>query len=126
MAERVPHELGEKRTFMFLTIMDLVRQDSALQDEVTQEAFKTILETDTADLSRWVAQCKPRYQEPRGGRPWVWEVSVSVLAGAPFREALDALSASVDSKRFLIAPHRWGQTQLHKQAWEDLKKLTAQ
>ena len=75
-------------------------------------------------LERWVSQFKPRYSEPRSGRTWVWELSVSSRCDPPFRQSLDALSAGIKTKRFQVAPPRWGQTGLQKALWDDLKRLS--
>lgn len=49
----------------------------------------------------WVSS-KPRYSEPRSGRTWIWELSVSSLCDPPFWQSLDALSAGISCKFFVL------------------------
>ena len=123
--ENKPHELGEKRVFLFVAFLQMLKADADLKDATLQASIDALLDADTADLSRWVASFKPRFSEPKSGRVWVWELAISALTSPEMRKALDHLSAAVDTVRYKIAPHRWGQTGLNKAMWEDLKKLAA-
>lgn len=57
---RVPHELGQKRVFMFASVLDLMQNDSELQSSSeVQKAFKHLASLEPAVLERWVSQFKP-------------------------------------------------------------------
>lgn len=116
----VPHPLGEKKMFLFGTFMDLLSKDLT-PDHPSQEHIKLLQAMDSSDLARWIATFRPRYATPRDGRPWVFELSVSVLSGEDFRKSLDALSMQVRHESIRIEPQRWAQSAIQKQVWEDLR-----
>ncbi|CAK0828969.1 unnamed protein product, partial [Prorocentrum cordatum] len=121
---REQHPLGEKRVWLFAGVVTKLKTDLAQEPEHVQQAVATLESISVPQLERWVASMKPRYAEPKDGRSWVLELAVGSLCSAEFRKALDDL-CSVDSDEWKIAPHRWGQTGLHKAAWDDLKMLSA-
>ena len=125
--ERKPHELGEKRVFLFLCFLELLKNDPDLAgaDGTVPKTVDSLLDTKVTDLSRWIAGFKPRVNEPKAGRPWVWELALSSLCPDKFRGDLDFLSSRIDTARWKIAPHRWGQTGLNKAVWDDVKRLAA-
>ena len=124
-SDNKPHELGEKRVFLFLSFLATLAEDPQFKEGPVADSLKVLMDLDTEQLSRWVASFKPRFSEPKAGRAWVWELSISALIPPEVASALDSLSATVDTPRWKIAPHRWGQTGLNKAVWDDLKKLAA-
>ena len=120
-----PHELGEKRVFMLLVLLQMMQDDNTLEGEPVKTAIQHLLSLPPSDLSRWIGSFKPRYAEPKSGRAWVWELSCSSLLPEETRSALDTLCKTIDSSRWKVAPHRWGQTGLQKAVWEDLRKLSS-
>ena len=84
---------------------------------------KTLQAMDSDDLQRWIAQFRPRFAQPREGRPWVWELSISVLCGEDCRKCLDKLAATVRLEQLRIEPQRWSQTAVQRQVWDDLRRL---
>ena len=119
-----PHPLGEKRIFLLSAFLELVVQDLS-GFPAASEAVKVLQAMDVDDLLRWISNFRPRFAQPKEGRPWVFEVSISVLSNDAFRKAWDTLASQVRLEAVRIEPQRWSQTQVQKQVWDDLKKLSA-
>ena len=122
-AAPVPHPLGEKRLFLFASFLDLLVKD--LDNHPAQSAVKEIQAMDSDCLLRWISHFRPRYNQPKEGRPWVFELSLSVLGNDSFRQAMDTMAQHVRLDSCRIEPQRWSQTQIQRQVWEDLRKFTA-
>lgn len=119
------HELGEKRVFLFVCMLQQLKSDTDLSDGTFPQPLDALLGTDMESLSRWISSFEPRYAEAKAGRVWVWELAVSTLAPEKFKHHLDTLSSLVNTDRWRVAPHRWGQTGLNKAVWDDVKRMAA-
>ncbi|CAK0838579.1 unnamed protein product [Prorocentrum cordatum] len=110
---------------MFANMLKIFEGALHEEPEPVRNGIAMLKSVPIATLNRWVASFKPRHSDPKAGRAWAWELSISSLASVPFKESLDNLCA-VDTEDFKIAPHRWGQTQLHKQCWDDAQAMAEQ
>ena len=119
------HPLGEKVFFMHATVCQtLSTLAESKSDQKVIEAMQKLLEMKEADVVSSVSSVNPRHKTPKAGRPWVWELMMTPITMAAFREMWAVVVQAHASKAWpeiKVDLRRNTQTELEKKLWEKLK-----
>lgn len=80
----------------------------------------------TSEVKMNLGAFGPRYNTPKSGRAWVFELTVSTLAQEKFRIALFTIMSFLQERKselLKIENMRKGPQGLRQALWDDLKKL---
>ena len=80
------HPLGDRRTFLFVSMVKEVCELTSLQGSQYLAAWKELAQMDMDLVTGCVGHFGPRFPSPKGGRPWAMELHLAVLATDAFKD----------------------------------------